>query len=467
MNVPLNSPRYFLGRVVVYTGTITLSSFYFGYNIGVFNSCQDSVAAALNWGQHKALLITLFTAAFPLGAMLTSLGAGQAMEKWGKRRVSLWAAVASVFVSLLNVVPTTYTFGLARLLAGAVCGFMAALPPLFLNDVSPMELYGRASLVIQSMLTLGIVIAQALALPLPTEHYAVHNTNWIWMLVFGFPAVVMSVQMLLLWRVARFESPEWSLRQGKREAALQFYQYMYREEAAYEALAQAEAKMMPSQQELKSPGRMADSRAPVSLKEFLTTAKYRRMLAACFALQFLQQWSGVNAIFSYSTSMFPMPVMEARLFSLMLGLMNMVTSLAGAPFVDKYGRRVLMLLGTAGCFLSLAAAGVASLLSITILSVLTMLAFILFFELSLGPLVWVYTGELLFDRAMSVAVLINWASYFLVVLTFPLLKNVGIWYCFWLYGILLLLGEIYFWCALIETKGLSKQEIQVRFMRTN
>jgi len=463
MNVPLNSPGYFLGRVVTYTSTITLSSFYFGYNIGVFNSCQDSVAAALDWGEQKTLLITLFTAAFPLGAMLTSLAAGQAMEKWGKRRVSIWAALAGMLVSLLNVVPTTYTFGLARLLAGAVSGFMAALPPLFINDVIPMKLYGRASLVIQTMLTFGIVIAQALALPLPTGHYSEHATNWMWMLVFGFPAVVMGVQALIFWRMAKYESPLWCLQQRNREAALQFYRYMYREEAALEALAQAEAKMKPTQVELKSPG-SADSVAAVGVKEFLTASKYRRMLAVSFVLQSLQQWSGVNAIFSYSTSMFSMPVMEARLFSLMLGLMNMVSSLAGVPFVDKYGRRMLMLLGTLGCTASLVAAGVASLMGITVLSVVTMLAFIVFFELSLGPLVWVYTGELLFDRAMSVAVLVNWASYFLVVLTFPLIQQVGIWYCFWLYSGLLLVGEGFFWCALIETKGLSKQEIQARFM---
>ena len=69
----------------------------------------------------------------------------------------------------------------------------------------------------------------------------------------------------------------WCLQQRNREAALQFYPYMYREEVAFEALAQAEAKMKSTQVELKL-SRSADSAATVGVKEFLTASKHNRML---------------------------------------------------------------------------------------------------------------------------------------------------------------------------------------------
>ena len=87
--------------------------------------------------------------------------------------------------------------------------------------------------------------------------------------------------------------------------------------------------------------------------------------------------------------------------------------------------------------------------------------FIVFFEVSIGPICWIYCGEILPARAMSVCIFTNWFSAFVVILSFKyLVMVITMSGAFFFYAGLNLLGVFYFRLDMVETKGLEKDEIR-------
>ena len=198
---------------------------------------------------------------------------------------------------------------------------------------------------------------------------------------------------------------------------------------------------------------------------FFTQGNFRRMLHLAIIAQLLWQWSGVNAIFSYSATMFDFGVFMGRVFALIIAVVNFFATCFSIVFVDRFGRKPMLIVGTLGCAVALTATGFSSLYDQPYASVVFVLLFVVSFEQSLGPVVWIFCGEVLFDGAMGVSVLTNWTCFFILVLAFPYLQNsAGIYVCFWAFAAISALGVLYFCHYLIETKGKTKKENQQRVM---
>lgn len=88
----------------------------------------------------------------------------------------------------------------------------------------------------------------------------------------------------------------------------------------------------------------------------------------------------------------------------------MIASLSVFPMIDKCGRKPLLIIGEIGMIISLLLVGlfVGPLnLNLAIIHLICILSFIIFFEISLGPIVWVYCSEILYTKAMSVSTAAN------------------------------------------------------------
>ena len=86
------------------------------------------------------------------------------------------------------------------------------------------------------------------------------------------------------------------------------------------------------------------------------------------------------------------------------------------------------------------------------------------FVVSIGPICWVYLGEILTSRAMSICTAVNWFSAFLVILFFPLMMiGIGPSATFWIFAFINLAGSFYFGIDMIETKGMMKNDIRALF----
>jgi len=170
----MNSPviTFSLCKVWTYCLTITISSFYYGYNAGAFNSSMETIAEALHWDSKKSLYTTMFTAAYHLGGMMSCMFAAKCTNKFGRRKTLMVASLVGIAVHCFNVIPNTWTFGISRLLAGAISGFLTVIPPLFVNEISPTSISGRTGALVGISIYFGVVIPSLFALALPTEDYS-------------------------------------------------------------------------------------------------------------------------------------------------------------------------------------------------------------------------------------------------------------------------------------------------------
>ena len=175
----LNDPTFDIKKVWNLALAASWGSFIFGYNIGAFASCQDNVSAALDWGDTKDTLIMIMSAMMPFGAMFGALTSGIIARKYGRRKALMLTDLITIFGSGIIVIPYTATFGLGRFVTGFAAGSFACLVPLYINEVAPVEVAGKVGGIVQFQVSFGIVIAYAVALPLPTGDYNSNPLNYL------------------------------------------------------------------------------------------------------------------------------------------------------------------------------------------------------------------------------------------------------------------------------------------------
>jgi SP family galactose:H+ symporter-like MFS transporter len=184
-------------------------------------------------------------------------------------------------------------------------------------------------------------------------------------------------------------------------------------------------------------------------------------------LSILQQLSGINAVMFYSSTIMGQVGFSANFGTAIVGLVNMVATFPTIWLLDKYGRRTLlwtlsfaqaiMLVGLGVSYLY--ANGDHSNLTAQYLAVFFVMGFVVLFELSLGPVLWVYMSETMTERGLSLGVGLNWIFTIIIGLATPiLLKKIG-GYFFIGNGAFTVICALFCLIIMKETKGLSAQEV--------
>ncbi|XP_062129246.1 facilitated trehalose transporter Tret1-2 homolog [Drosophila sulfurigaster albostrigata] len=193
-------------------------------------------------------------------------------------------------------------------------------------------------------------------------------------------------------------------------------------------------------------------------------------------LQALQQWTGINAIMFYSTSIFEDvgSGLSGTICTILIGATQVVMTLIATMIIDKAGRRILLLISSVFMAITTCLMGVyfimqesdpSSVESLGWLPITSILLFIVFFSIGFGPVPWLLMAELFTDDVKSVAGSIagtsNWFSAFLVTKLFPLLKNaIGSAPTFWIFTVIAIIAIFYCMFFVPETKGKTLIEIQ-------
>ena len=280
--------------------------------------------------------------------------------------------------------------------------------------------------------------------------------GWRWML--GLEAVPAIIFLGLLFTVP--ESPRWLAQRGQIAEAQAIFEkvdgpeHAAREMAAIEAAAEQEE------------GRFSE----------LFTGIYRRPLVIAVLLMASSQFCGINAIIYYSSRIFASAgAMNDAAFtsSVWVGLVNLLFTGVAIAFVDKAGRRPLLLIGTAVQSVSLGLVGWMFHSHVGGIPLLiAIVAFTGAFAMALGPIGWLFCSEIFPNkvrgRAMSVASFTVWASCYIVAQTFPILNDsphVGPALTFWIYGGISLLAFLMVLALVPETKGRSLEEIEESWRR--
>jgi len=264
-----------------------------------------------------------------------------------------------------------------------------------------------------------------------------------------FPALVLILGMIFL-----PESPRWLARVGHRERALAGFRRLGRGKEAESELQDVERVLAEEQKEIG-----------IWMRSGFGIAAFVGIGLAIF-----QQITGINTIIYYSPEILRMsgyPSAKAAIFaSGIIGIVNVLITIISIFLVDRLGRRFLLLLGTAGMGASLALLGLAFQRQAAGHFVLyAMIAYIAFFGVGLGPVVWLLISEIYptktRGKAMSLAILAVWATNWVVAGTFlSVIHTVGAAGTFWIFAVLSALAFAFCFVFVPETKGKSLEDIE-------
>ena len=213
---------------------------------------------------------------------------------------------------------------------------------------------------------------------------------------------------------------------------------------------------------------LANDRARIDFND-LKKPVVKRILFIGATIAVLQQWCGINTVFSYADEIFTAAgygVSEMLLNVVLVGSVNLVFTLIAMRLIDRLGRRFLLLLGYGGLALIFAFFGGFYLIGLKgIIMLISVMMATALYAMTLAPTTWVVLSEIFPNRvrgvAMSIATTALWSACFLLTYTFPSLNSsMGASGTFWLYGGICLLGFFFIRKYLVETKGKSLEEIE-------
>jgi sugar porter (SP) family MFS transporter len=277
--------------------------------------------------------------------------------------------------------------------------------------------------------------------------------GWRWMFTaVALPAIVFVVCLIFI-----PESPRWLSSKARTEKALQVLAGIGGENYARRALGEINESLASEAE------RSASWRG-------LLAPHLRYVLLIGVGLAVLQQWSGINILFNYAEEVYKSAGygVSAVLFNIVVtGVVNLIFTLLSMMLVDRFGRRVLLLVGCCGIGFAdlLAAYAYRAHLPGGFVLTLTLCA-IAFYAVSLAPVTWVVISEIFPNRlrsaGVSVAVASLWAASFLLTYSFPLLMNLlSMSGTFLLYGVICLLGGMLVYKFVPETRGKSLEELEI------
>ena len=196
------------------------------------------------------------------------------------------------------------------------------------------------------------------------------------------------------------------------------------------------------------------------------------------ALSVFQQFVGINVIFYYSSVLWQsvgFTEEDALLQTVITSVTNIVVTLVAIAFIDRIGRRLLLLIGSAGMTVSLGVmAAVFSRAPVVdgnpvlgdtagIVALVAANAFVVFFGVSWGPAVWVLLGEMFNNTirglALGIAAAAQWAANFAISTTFPSMSDVGLWFAYGFYTLCALLSLLFVYKWVPETKGVELEDM--------
>lgn len=417
-------------------GTACLGGFLFGYYMAIISGAIFFISSHFQFSLAKE---SAFVSILLLGALLGSSIGGYLTDRLGRKKVFLLSSSILVLGTLFLMGTGDYfSLMFARTIQGLGIGIISVAVPLYLAEISSDEHRGSIVSAYQLVMGLGILTAYIVNyLFTPTQ-------NWHAMFLIGIiPAFVQAVCVFFI-----PESPLWLLRKKKKQEAL----------ASLERL------------QLSSPH---ESTKDEKIKVRPRVLKFVLIIGAI--LSAFQQITGINTVIYYAPKIFQeagyTSHLDAVLATVSLGIINLIGSLVSLWLLDKVGRKKLLLVGIMGMIISLMTLSLSSFYQfafLDVISIASLIVYIFFFAIGLGPVTWVLLSEIfpsqIRDKAMSLAVFVNWLCVYAVLWAFPyLLDWIHIEGTFGIYSLTSVIAFIFVYKYFPETKKKSLSQISSLF----
>ncbi|VDN52180.1 unnamed protein product [Dracunculus medinensis] len=439
----------------------TASSFQFGYHIGCINVPAKVI---IQWYVDSYQYLYQ-KSIFAIGGMVGGLASGWFADRMGRKGAMLFnniiAVIAAVFMTGAKYVNTYHFMIIGRFVIGIHSGLCTGLVPLYLTEISPINLRGTLGSAHQLFITIAILFSQIVGLP------SVLGGATRWHMVFAFTIVPVLVQVVLFFLCP--ESPKYNLiiKNRAEQAEKDLQKLRGREDVSMEMEA------------MKEEAAVVASMEKIGMKD-LFKGDYAWPIFIAIMMMCGQQFSGINVAIFFSTQIFSDAGLgEGALYATLgMGVLNVAMTLVSVYLVDhpKCGRRLLLLIGFTGMLIT----SVLLVISISLYnsdpvrysfiaygSMLFVFLFVVSFATGPGSIPWFFVTELFASaarsNASSIAVMVNWTANFIVGTSFESLNQHLEQYAFLVFSTLLAFFIFFTWMYVPETKGRTVEEINAEF----
>ncbi len=384
-------PNFYLIKATV---SGALGGLLFGFDTVVIAGAIDAIVRLYNLSPGDKG----FTVAIGLvGTVIGALAAGVIGQKLGGREALRITAVLYVISALgCGVANGWVVFLLFRFIGGLGIGASSVLGPVYIAELAPAKWRGRMVALFQFNVVLGILVAY-------TSNYGIRllhlgATEWRWQV--GVAALPAAAFLAMLFGIPR--SPRWSASKNRIDEALEVLRMMGdpNPEAELEDI------------------RSAIAQEHASAQEPVFRWKYRYPLFLAISIGAFNQLAGINAILYYLNDMFSaagFSQVSGDQQAIAIGATNLLFTAVGMSVIDKLGRKTLLLIGAVGTASCLG--GVAWLFASNShpgALVWLLVAYVAFFAVSQGAVIWVYIGEVFPNAVRSKGQGIGSASHWLM-----------------------------------------------------
>jgi sugar porter (SP) family MFS transporter len=436
-------------KLILYTLVAAIGGLLYGFDTAVINGALPFFTSHFNlndvmtgWAVSSALL----------GCIVGAIGAGRPGDRFGRRdmlKVSAVLFLVSAFGT--GLASNVQLFILARFIGGLGVGIASVLSPTYISEIAPASNRGSLIVTFQLAIVVGILVAFFV------DYLLIHigPNNWRFMFLSeSLPALLF---LVLLYRVAR--SPRWLMKKGQQEEAGKIIGELMPGENPEEILDEIRKSLETEKQESQ---------------ERLFKKPNRKFTLIGITIGMFAQFTGIAIVMYYATDVF-----RAAGFStdsaigqtVILGLVNLVFTILAMCFIDRLGRRKMLLFGMLSMALFLGLFALEFLFDTFGggLMLFFLIGFVASFASSMGAVVFVLLAEVFPNRIRSRGVAMGsfavWIVNGSITFLFPVVSGAfgdgkGIGFSFAFFSVMTFAGYFIFRKFLFETSNMTLEEIE-------
>jgi MFS transporter, SP family, sugar:H+ symporter len=469
---PQRANMGFIGAIVA---VATIGGFLFGYDSGAVNGTQAGLTQQFglvpgSWSVTTGLGFTV--ASLLIGCFIGAFFAGRLADLVGRRNTMRIAALLFLIGALVQGSADSHLiFVIARIAGGMAVGAASVLSPAYISEVAPASIRGRLTTIQQIMIITGLTAAFLVNYFLAAtagESTAPHWLGieaWRWMyLMQALPAAIFLIALFFI-----PESPRYLVSKGREEHAMNVLTSLFGSNVASAKLDEIRATFSvdhrPRLSDIKVPG-----------------GGIRKVVWAGIMLAVFQQLVGINVIFYYGATLWQLAGFtedQSLLINIVSGAVSIAACVVTILVIDKIGRKPLLLIGSAGMAVTLFvmvyafsnatidpadASKIVLSKNLGVVAVIAANLYVIFFNVSWGPVMWVMLGEMFPNQirgsALAVAGFFQWFANFLVSFSFPVMAaGLGLAVSYSFYGVCAVISFFLVQKLVHETRGVELEQM--------
>jgi sugar porter (SP) family MFS transporter len=444
-------------KLLLWSVVAALAGFIFGFDTVVISGANLPIKELWHTSPlfHGFFIMSMALWGTVVGAMF----GGLPTEKYGRKKVLLWIGILfSVSAIGSALAPSPYIFSFFRFIGGLGIGVSSVAAPTYISEISTAKTRGRLVGLYQFNIVFGILIAFF-------SNYLLKGVgganDWRWMLgVMTIPSLLYTLMVLSV-----PESPRWLITIKNDLKRAREILGMIGEENPDKEI----NDILTANASIKASGS----------NQHIFSKKYNRVLWLAFFVAFFNQWSGINFILYYAPEILESAGLGAKesLFnSIAIGGTNLIFTFVGLYLIDRIGRKQLLVIGSLGYIVSLAAVAWSFYSHASNLFLLfSLMLFIASHAIGQGAVIWVLISEIFPNnvRALgqSFGASVHWVFAAFITLITPVFldKDKGIfglnpWPIFAFFSFMMVLQLIWVLTKVPETRGVSLEDLEKKLI---